>query len=337
MITGITGQDGAYLANWLVMQDYEVFGLMRRSSSNNLKRLEYMLNDITLLYGDITDAFSITKALRESEPDEVYNLAAQSHVHVSFFNPQYTGQVDALGTTNLLECIMQEDHSNMKLYQASTSELFGNSPAPQNELTPFDPRSPYAIAKQYSFNMIKNYRESYKLHASNGILFNHESPFRGSEFVTRKITTGLANMATGNINTLHFGNIDSKRDWGHAKDYTQGMWKILQQDVPDDYVLATGESHTVREFIEESLEYYNVSIEWDGEGIDEIGYIKEFTRSRTIPSIKIDPRLYRPNEVHHLCGDYSKAKRVLDWEPNVDFKSLVREMTEYDFLSISRQ
>ena len=325
LITGITGMDGSYLSELLLEKDYEVHGMVRRSSIFNRSRIEHIRSQLNLHYGDITDSLSLSNIIRKIEPDEIYNLAAQSHVQVSFELPEYTGQVDALGVLRLLEIV--KNHSpHTKIYQASTSELFGKvQEVPQKETTDFHPRSPYGIAKLYAFWMCKEYREAYNMFISNGILFNHESERRGENFVTRKITKGLVNWIKTNM-PIKIGNLDAKRDWGYAPDYVKGMYLMLQQDKPDDFVLSTGECHSVREFIEESCKYINVEIEWKGIDENEIGIDKKTGEV----VIEIDPKYFRPTEVDFLLGDYTKAKTILGWEPKVKFKELVKIMMEHD-------
>ena len=327
LITGITGQDGSYLAELLLETGYEVHGIVRRSSLINTHRIDPIYNDIKLHYGDMTDAGSIIHIIQKVKPDEIYNLAAQSHVKVSFELPEYTGTVDGLGTLRILEAIrilgMEND---VRIYQASTSELYGKvQEVPQTETTPFYPRSPYGVAKLYGFWIVKNYREAYGLHASSGILFNHESSRRGETFVTRKITQGLSRISVGVQDVLYLGNLDAKRDWGHAKDYAEAMWLMLQQDEPDDYVIATGEQHSVREFVELAAPFFGLDIEWKGEGIDEEGVDK--TTGRSI--IKVSDKYFRPTEVDSLLGDASKAKEKLGWEPKITFEQLVEDMCIY--------
>ncbi len=331
-ITGITGQDGSYLAELLLSKGYEVHGLIRRSSSFNTERLDTIYQDphiedrrLILHYGDLSDASVVNRIMREVRPDEIYNLGAQSHVRVSFDMPEYTGDIDALGTLRLLEALRESGLSKTRFYQASSSEMFGKVQAvPQTETTPFYPRSPYACAKVYAYWLAVNYRESYNLFICNGILFNHESPRRGGTFVTKKITAGLAAIARGKQECLYLGNVDAKRDWGYAPDYVEGMWRMLQHTAPDDYVLATNETHTVREFIEEAAPYFGYSIAWQGSGLAERGI--DAKTGKTI--IAIDERYFRPAEVDLLLGDYAKAKKILGWEPKVTFKELVRIMVE---------
>ena len=327
LITGITGQDGSYLAELLLETGYEVHGIVRRSSLINTHRIDPIYNDIKLHYGDMTDAGSIIQIIQKVKPDEIYNLAAQSHVKVSFELPEYTGTVDGLGTLRILDAIrilgMEND---VRIYQASTSELYGKvQEVPQTETTPFYPRSPYGVAKLYGYWIVKNYREAYGLHASSGILFNHESPRRGETFVTRKITQGLSRISVGVQDVLYLGNLDAKRDWGHAKDYVEAMWLMLQQDEPDDYVIATGEQHSVREFVELAGPLFGLNIEWIGEGLDEKGVDKITGRS----IIEVSEKYFRPTEVDSLLGDASKAKEKLGWEPKTTFKQLVEDMCIY--------
>jgi GDPmannose 4,6-dehydratase len=327
LITGITGQDGSYLAELLLETGYEVHGIVRRSSLINTHRIDPIYNDIKLHYGDMTDAGSIIQIIQKVKPDEIYNLAAQSHVKVSFELPEYTGTVDGLGTLRILDAIrilgMEND---VRIYQASTSELYGKvQEVPQTETTPFYPRSPYGVAKLYGYWIVKNYREAYGLHASSGILFNHESPRRGETFVTRKITQGLSRISVGVQDVLYLGNLDAKRDWGHAKDYVEAMWLMLQQDEPDDYVIATGEQHSVREFVELAGPLFGLNIEWIGEGLDEKGVDKITGRS----IIEVSKKYFRPTEVDSLLGDASKAKEKLGWEPKTTFKQLVEDMCIY--------
>ena len=325
-ITGITGQDGAYLSQLLLNKGYDVYGLERRGSLSHTARIDH-LKDIKLHYGDMTDATNLLRLIQNIQPDEIYNLAAQSHVQVSFDTPEYTANADALGTLRILEAIrILGLKGKTKFYQASTSELFGNAPAPQNEETPFQPQSPYATAKLYAYWACRNYRDAYGIYAANGILFNHESPLRGEEFVTRKITKAVAEIKRGNSKPLALGNLDAKRDWGHAKDYVEGMWRILQQGQPDDFVLATGQTHTVREFVELAFQSIKHEIAWTGSGKSEKGISKQTGQEL----VTIDPKFYRPNEVHLLCGDASKAKEELGWQAKVTFEELVKEMVEHD-------
>jgi len=333
LITGITGQDGSYLAELLLDKGYEVHGIIRRASTFNTERIDHLYKDphihgvkLFLHYGDLADSSNISRLLEKIQPDEIYHLGAQSHVRVSFDIPEYTGDVTGLGTIRLLEAI-RETGLKTKFYQASSSEMFGLvQETPQKETTPFYPRSPYGCAKVYAYWITRNYRESYGLFTCNGILFNHESPRRGETFVTRKITRGLSHILLGVEEKLYLGNLDAKRDWGYAKDYVEGMWFMLQQDVPDDYILATGETHSVREFIEESCKVLNIELEWRGEGIDEKGIDKKSGKI----IIEIDPKYFRPAEVDLLIGDYSKIKNKSGWEPKTTFKELVKMMTESD-------
>ena len=328
LITGITGQDGSYLAELLLEKGYEVHGIVRRSSLINTHRIDHIYQRLHLHYGDLTDSTNIIKVIQKVKPDEIYNLGAQSHVKVSFELPEYTAQTDALGTLRVLEAvrILGMDHK-VRIYQASTSELYGLvQEVPQRETTPFYPRSPYGVAKLYGFWIIKNYRESYGLHASSGILFNHESPRRGETFVTRKITIGLSRISSGQQDVLSLGNLDSRRDWGHAKDYARAMWLMLQQDDPDDYVIATGKQYSVREFAEMAAKYYNMNLEWSGEGVDEVGI--DTNTGKTV--IVVNSKYYRPAEVETLLGDYTKAKEKLGWYPKISFSQLVEEMCKND-------
>lgn len=332
-ITGVTGQDGSYLAELLLSKGYEVHGLIRRSSSFNTHRVDHIYQDrheddvnFFLHYGDLTDSSNLNRLIEKIAPDEIYNLGAQSHVKVSFEVPEYTAEVDGLGTLRLLDAI-RETGVGSRFYQASTSELYGKViEVPQSEKTPFYPRSPYGVAKLYAFWIVKNYREAYGLHASNGILFNHESPRRGETFVTRKITMAVSRIHRGLQECFYMGNLDSKRDWGYAPDYVRMMHMMLQQDKPDDYVVATGEMHTVREFIERAFAKVERPIEWQGKGIDEIGI--DTTTGKTV--VHIDPRYFRPAEVDQLLGDPTKAKEKLGWEPEVKFEQLVDIMMDGD-------
>ena len=333
LITGITGQDGSYLTELLLEKGYEVHGIIRRSSTFNTDRIDHLYKDphldgvrLFLHYGDLTDSSNLSRLIEKIQPEEIYNLGAQSHVQVSFEVPEYTAETDALGTLRLLDAI-KETGSKARFYQASTSELYGKvQEVPQRETTPFYPRSPYGVAKLYAFWIVKNYRESYGLHASNGILFNHESPRRGETFVTRKITMAAARIHRGIQKCLYMGNIDARRDWGYAKDYVRMMWMMLQQPEPDDYVVATGEMHTVREFIEQAFLHLGHRIEWRGKGVEEIGI--DAATGDTV--VRIDPRYFRPAEVEQLCGDPAKAKAKLGWVPEVKFSQLVKLMVEGD-------
>jgi GDPmannose 4,6-dehydratase len=339
LITGVTGQDGSLLAEYLLAKGYAVHGIKRRSSSFNTERVDHLYVDphesdvrFSMHYGDMTDATNLIRILQEVRPDEIYNLAAQSHVQVSFETPEYTANADGLGTLRLLEAMrILGLGEQARFYQASTSELYGNAPPPQSETTPFQPRSPYAAAKLYGYWITVNYREAYGLHASNGILFNHESPVRGETFVTRKITQAVASIAAGLQDVLYLGNLDAKRDWGHARDYVDGMWRVLQQDAPDDYVLATGEAHSVREFVEIAFAEADMTIEWQGNGLEEVGVDDSGTAR-----VRIDPRYFRPTEVDYLLGDAAKALRILDWRPQTSFRDLVREMVAADRALIAR-
>jgi len=327
LITGITGQDGSYLAELLLSKGYEVHGIVRRASLINTHRIDHIYEKLKLHYGDLTDAVSVMGVIKEVEPCEIYNLGAQSHVKVSFKIPEYTGQVDAMGTLRVLEAVrMLGMEKDVRIYQASTSELYGGiSDAPLTETTPFHPRSPYGVAKLYGYWIIKNYREAYGMHCSSGILFNHESERRGETFVTRKITRGLSRISVGMEKILRLGNIHAKRDWGHARDYVEAMWLMLQQDKPDDYVIATGEQYSVKDFVDEAAPYFGFKLEWMGEGLDETA----FDWNTKKPVIIIDPEYFRPAEVESLLGDATKAKEVLGWEPKTSFKELVEEMCIY--------
>ena len=327
LITGITGQDGSYLAELLLEKDYEVHGIVRRSSLINTHRIDHIYDRIKLHYGDLTDSTNLVGIIQKVQPDEIYNLGAQSHVKVSFETPEYTGQVDALGTLRVLEAVrLLGMEKRIRIYQASTSELFGLvQEIPQKETTPFYPRSPYGCAKIYGYWITKNYRESYGMYACTGILFNHESPRRGETFVTRKITRGLSRISTGQQEVLELGNLNAKRDWGHAKDFVEAMWLMLQQEEPDDFVIATGVQYSVREFVENAAPYFGMSIEWSGEGLDEIGIDKNTGKV----VIKVNPKYFRPAEVETLLGDATKAKKKLGWEPRTSFKQLVEDMCIY--------
>ncbi|MBW1643337.1 MAG: GDP-mannose 4,6-dehydratase [Deltaproteobacteria bacterium] len=334
LITGVTGQDGAYLGEFLLKKGYEVHGIKRRSSSLNTARVDHLYMDpheedvrFFMHYGDLTDATNLIRIIQETQPDEIYNLAAQSHVKVSFETPEYTANTDALGTLRLLEAIrILKMENKARLYQASTSEMYGKvQETPQKETTPFYPRSPYAVAKLYSYWIIVNYREAYGIFACNGILFNHESPIRGETFVTKKITRALSRIKLGLQDCLFIGNLDSKRDWGHARDYVEMMWLMLQQETPEDYVIATGEQHTVREFIEAACTELDFPIRWKGKGIEEKGVSKD---NKII--VSVDPKYFRPTEVDNLLGDSTKAKEKLGWKPKITFKELVKEMIDAD-------
>jgi GDPmannose 4,6-dehydratase len=339
LITGVTGQDGAYLADLLLGKGYRVYGVKRRSSSFNTARVDHLYHDpheagvaFDLHYGDVTDATNVIRIVQETQPDEIYNLAAQSHVQVSFETPEYTANADALGTLRLLEAIrILGRERKTRFYQASTSEMFGLAQEiPQRETTPFRPRSPYGAAKLYAYWITVNYREAYGIHASNGILFNHESPIRGETFVTRKITRAVAAIEHGFQDRLFLGNLDASRDWGHARDYVEGMWRILQQAEPDDYVLATGESHTVREFVEKAFAEVGRKIVWRGSGKDEQGI--DPADGRVL--VEIDVRYFRPTEVDTLLGDAGKARAKLGWRHNTTFDALVKEMVEADLVAV---
>jgi GDPmannose 4,6-dehydratase len=342
LITGVTGQDGAFLAELLLGKGYIVHGIKRRSSSFNTGRVDHLYKDrheddlrFVMHHGDMTDATNIIRIVQETQPDEIYNLAAQSHVQVSFETPEYTANADALGTLRLLEAIrILGLEKRTRFYQASTSELYGKVQAvPQNETTPFYPRSPYAVAKLYAYWMAINYREAYGLFASNGILFNHEGPTRGETFVTRKITRAVASIELGLQDKLHLGNLNSKRDWGHARDFVEGMWRILQHSEPDDFVLATGETRSVREFVEAAFEQVGRRIVWRGAGVDEKGI--DAASGRVL--IEIDSRYFRPTEVDLLIGDAAKARQMLGWRPTITFDALVAEMVDADLDAISRE
>ena len=327
LITGINGQDGSYLTELLLQKGYEVHGIVRRASLINTDRIDHVYDSINLHYGDLTDSTNLVRVIQQVQPDEIYNLGAQSHVKVSFEIPEYTGQVDALGTLRILEAVrLLGMEKKTRIYQASTSEMFGKvQEIPQTETTPFYPRSPYGVAKVYGYWIVKNYRESYGLHASSGILFNHESPRRGETFVTRKITRGLSSISTGQQDILYLGNLNAKRDWGSAEDFVEAMWLMLQQEEPDDYVIATGQQYSVRDFVEEAAPYFGMNIVWEGEGLNEVGIDKN-TR-KTI--IKVNPKYFRPAEVETLLGDATKAKEKLGWEPKTSFKQLVEDMCIY--------
>jgi GDPmannose 4,6-dehydratase len=339
LITGITGQDGAYLADLLLGKGYDVHGIKRRSSSFNTQRIEHLYQDphvegarLHLHHGDMTDATNLIRIVQETQPDEIYNLAAQSHVQVSFETAEYTANADALGTLRLLEAIKILSLGNKsRFYQASTSELYGKvAEVPQNEKTPFYPRSPYAAAKLYAYWIVVNYREAYDLHASNGILFNHESPMRGETFVTRKITRAVAAIKHGIQDRLYLGNLNAERDWGHARDFVEGMWRMLQQDSPDDYVLATGEKHSVRDFVDSAFSEVGVTIDWKGEGVDEKGF--DAADDRLL--VEVDPAYFRPTEVELLLGDPTKAREILDWVPTTSFDQLVADMVREDLIVV---
>ncbi|WP_448207518.1 GDP-mannose 4,6-dehydratase [Azospirillum sp. sgz302134] len=342
LITGVTGQDGAYLAELLLAKGYTVHGVKRRSSSFNTERVEHLYHDVheegvrfRMHYGDLTDATNLIRIVQETQPDEIYNLAAQSHVQVSFETPEYTANSDGLGTLRLLEAIrILGMEKKTRFYQASTSELYGLvQETPQKETTPFYPRSPYAAAKLYAYWITVNYREAYGMHASNGILFNHEGPTRGETFVTRKITRAVAAIQLGRQKTLYLGNLDAKRDWGHARDYVEGMWRILQQPTADDYVLATGETHPIREFVELAFGCVGRTIEWRGSGVEETGV--DTATGEVL--VAVDPRYFRPTEVDLLLGDPSKARAKLGWTHTTAFPELVREMVASDLARLERE
>ena len=342
LITGITGQDGSYLAEFLLAKGYEVHGIKRRASSFNTDRIDHLYQDphesgvkMTLHYGDMTDATNLIRIIQEVQPTEIYNLAAQSHVQVSFETAEYTANADALGSLRLLEALrILGLQKTTRIYQASTSEMFGKvQEVPQKETTPFYPRSPYGAAKVYAYWITVNYREAYGMHASNGILFNHESPVRGETFVTRKITRGLARIAGGLDQKLYIGNLNSLRDWGHARDFVEAMWLILQQDEPDDYVIATGKQHSVREFIDAAAGELGMDIEWKGSGLGEVGIDRNTGRE----IVAVDERYFRPTEVDTLLGDPSKAKKILGWEAKISFADLVKEMVAADDELVKRR
>ena len=351
LITGITGQDGSYLAEFLLSQGYEVHGIKRRSSSFNTQRIDHIYQDphapnprLHLHYGDLTDTSNLTRLMREVEPDEIYNLGAQSHVAVSFEAPEYTADVDALGTLRLLEAVRFLGlEKKARFFQASTSELYGLvQETPQRETTPFYPRSPYAVAKLYAYWITVNYREAYGLYACNGLLFNHESPRRGETFVTRKITRGLANISQGLETCLYMGNLDALRDWGHAKDYVRMQWMMLQQDHPEDFVIATGQQHSVREFILRSAEELGITLRFEGKGVDEVGVVEAVTGNVTTSVkpgdviVRVDPRYFRPAEVETLLGDPSKAKEKLGWVPEISAREICAEMVAADLNTARR-
>ena len=327
LITGITGQDGSYLAELLLEKGYEVHGIVRRSSLINTHRIDGIYDRLSLHYGDLTDSTNLVRVIQKVQPDEIYNLGAQSHVKVSFEMPEYTADVDAVGTLRILEAVRllgMEDR--VRIYQASTSELYGLvQETPQKETTPFYPRSPYGVAKLYGYWITKNYREAYGMYACTGILFNHESPRRGETFVTRKITQGLSRISVGIQDCLYLGNLNAKRDWGHAKDFVEAMWLMLQQDQPDDYVIATGVQYSVKDFVEKSAPYFGMNIVWEGEGLNEVG-IDKLTKKTVI---RVNPKYFRPAEVETLLGDASKAKEKMGWEPKISFEQLVEDMCIY--------
>jgi len=342
LITGITGQDGSYLAEFLLSKGYEVHGIIRRSSTFNTQRIDHIYVDphepnakLFLHYGDLSDPGIITEIIYNVQPDEIYNLGAQSHVKVSFDMPEYTGNITGLGTLRILEAIRRSG-IKARFYQASSSEMFGGAPAPQNETTPFYPRSPYAVAKVYAYWITVNYREAYNIFACNGILFNHESPRRGETFVTRKITRALAHILAGKQKKLYLGNLYAKRDWGYAPEYVEMMWLMLQQDKPDDYVVGTGESHTIKEFLVKAFEYAGIELGFKGQGVEEKGIVKSIDDRWTSvlkPGdvvVEIDPKYFRPTEVEHLQADITKARQRLGWEPRTTFDELVKIMVDYD-------
>ena len=355
LITGITGQDGAYLTEFLIGKGYEVHGIKRRASSFNTHRIDHLYQDqhlknrrLILHYGDMTDSSNLIKLVQRIQPDEVYNLAAQSHVAVSFEAPEYTADTDALGTLRMLEALkILGLHEKCRFYQASTSELYGKvQQFPQTENTPFHPRSPYAVAKLYAYWIVVNYREAYGMYACNGILFNHESPLRGETFVTRKITRALARIALGLKKCLYLGNLDAKRDWGHAKDYVEMQWLMLQQEKPDDFVIATGVQHSVRQFVEIAAAHLGITLAWDGTGVDEQGIVEAVDPHKAgggandlSPGdvvVRVDPMYFRPAEVETLLGDPAKAKSELGWQPRISFEDMVKEMVSYDMKEADR-
>jgi len=341
LITGVTGQDGAYLSELLLAKGYEVHGVKRRSSSFNTERIDHLYENphkenrrFILHYGDLTDSTNIIRIVQEVQPDEIYNLAAQSHVKVSFETAEYTANADAIGTLRLLEAIrILGLETKTRFYQASTSELYGKvQDVPQSEKTPFYPRSPYAAAKIYGYWITVNYREAYGIHASNGILFNHESPLRGETFVTRKITRAVAAISKGLQDRLYLGNLDAQRDWGHARDYVEGMWRMVQQDVGDDYVLATGETHSVRSFVDRAFAAVDIPISWEGTGVDEVGY-----NAAGEVIVSVDPAYFRPTEVDLLIGDPTKAKTKLGWTPKITLDEMIREMVVSDLQNVAKE
>ena len=339
IILGVTGQDGSHLADFLLKKNYIVYGVKRRSSSFNTQRIDHIYNSPDFnknyfpYYADLTDSSSLLKIIQIIKPHEIYNLSAQSHVHTSFETPEYTANTDAIGALRVLEAIkILKLKKKTKYYQASTSEIFGNTEIPQNELTPFRPTSPYAISKLYAYWTTINYRESYGIFATNGILFNHEGPRRGETFVTRKITRAVAKIHFEKKGIIYLGNINAKRDWGYAPDYVESMWKMLQLKKPDDFVIATGESHSVKEFVEEAFKCIGIKIQWKGKGVKEIGYNKLNGNIH----IKIDPGYYRPTDIRELRGDFSKAKKILSWRPKIKFKNLVKIMVESDISALKK-
>jgi GDPmannose 4,6-dehydratase len=339
LIIGVTGQDGSLLADFLIKKNYKVIGLKRRSSSFNTERIDHLYtgnqipNNFEPYYGDLTDSTNLIRIIKSTKPDEIYNLGAQSHVHTSFETPEYTANTDALGTLRVLEAIrILNLNKKTKFYQASTSEIFGNSKAPQNEKTTFKPESPYGTAKLYGYWITKNYRKAYSMFACNGILFNHEGPRRGETFVTRKITRAVAEIHLNKRKNFFLGNLDAKRDWGYAKDYVESMWLMLQQKKPDDYVIATGKSCSVRQFVEKSFKIIGIDIGWRGKGLNEIGYNKS-TKNLLI---KIDKNYFRPNEVHDLRGDPKKAKKILKWTPKTSLDQMIKEMVLHDIEKLKK-
>ena len=337
LITGVTGQDGSYLTDFLLKKGYKIIGVKRRSSSFNTKRIDHIYNDLSQsknfkpYYGDLTDSSNILRIIQSTKPDEIYNLGAQSHVHTSFEIPEYSANADALGTLRILEAIrILKLQKKTKFYQASTSEIFGNTEIPQNEKTPFRPRSPYAVSKLYAYWTTVNYREAYGIFAVNGILFNHEGPRRGETFVSRKITRAVAEIYKNKRNFFTLGNLNAKRDWGSAKDYVESMWLMLKAKKPSDYVIATGKSYTVKNFVEEAFKYIDIQIKWRGKGLKEVGYDKKTGKIH----IKVDPVYFRPTDVDELRGDSSKARRELKWKPKTSFNRLVYEMMESDLREI---
>ena len=338
LITGVTGQDGSLLTDFLLKKKYRIIGVKRRSSSFNTQRIDHIYNDTKQVknfipyYGDLTDSTNLLRIIQATQPDEIYNLGAQSHVHTSFETPEYTANSDALGTLRLLEAIrILKLQNKTKFYQASSSEIFGNTNIPQNEKTPFRPRSPYAISKLYSYWTTVNYREAYNIFASNGILFNHEGPRRGETFVTRKITRGVAEIYLKKRKILYLGNLNAKRDWGYAEDYVKSMWLMLQAKKPNDYVIATGKSRSVKEFVEHAFKCVKIKIKWKGKGVKEVGY----NESNNQILIKVAPKYFRPTDINELRGDYSKAKRELGWKPKTNFDEIVRIMVESDLENMS--
>lgn len=349
LITGVSGQDGAYLAELLLAKGYVVHGVKRRTSRFNTERIDHLYQDpqererrFILYHGDLTDSSSLLRIIQETQPDEIYNLAAQSHVAVSFDEPEYTANSDALGPLRVLETLRRLGmEKKTRFYQASTAEMFGSSQQlPQHEMTPFRPRSPYAIAKLYAYWITVNYREAYGMHASNGILFSHESPLRGETFVTRKITRGLARVVLGQQDCIYLGNLDARRDWGHARDYVEMMWRIVQQDEPGDYVVATGVQHSVREFVDAAAQELGLLLRWEGSGLDEHAVLVDRGKHTNVANnqviVRIDTRYFRPTEVDSMLGDASKATAILDWRPKVGFRELVREMVQADLEAASK-